>query len=102
MKVTPLFDNVIVQAKPAEEVRSSGIVLPDTMSKERPQEGVVIAVGTGKVLEDGKTLPMTIKKGDVVLFKKYSPTEVKMENEKGEEVEYFFIKEEDILAVVTK
>jgi len=93
MQITPLFDNVVVLPKAAEEVRASGIVLPDTVSKERPQEGEVIAVGA-----DCKT----VKKGNVVLFKKYSPTEIKMPNGKGEEVEYLIIKEEDILGIVAK
>lgn len=84
--ISPIHDNVVVIVESVEEVRASGIVLPDTASKERPQQGKIIAVGT-----DCKTLA----KDDVVLFKTYSPTEVKVDGE-----EYLILKEEDILATL--
>jgi len=92
----PLADRVIVKPETAEKVTQSGIVLPDS-SKERPQSGVVIAVGAGKVSEEGKTIPMTVKVGDVVIYAKYGGTEFKSEGD-----EYLIVKESDILAVKTK
>jgi len=85
--ITPLFARVVVQPKSAEETTSSGIVLPDTVSKEKPAQGSIIAVGP-----DCKA----VKKGDTVLFKKYSPTEVELEG-----AEYFLIDEEDILGKIS-
>ena len=90
-QLIPLFDQIIVIAEAKEEVRASGIVLPDTASKERPQIGEVIAVGP-----DCKA----VKKGDKVAFKTYSPTEFKMKDKKGNEQEYLILKEEDLLAKV--
>jgi chaperonin GroES len=84
--ITPLFARVVVQPKTTEETTSSGIVLPDTVSKEKPMEGEVISVGT-----DCKA----VKKGDMVLFKKYSPTEVTIDG-----TEYFVLDEEDILGKI--
>ncbi len=72
-----------------------GIVIPDTAEKEKPQEGKVVAVGEGKVLESGKVLPLRVKKGDRVLFSKYGPSEIKIDGK-----EYLIAKEEDILAVI--
>ncbi|MBI5414844.1 co-chaperone GroES [Candidatus Peregrinibacteria bacterium] len=92
MKIKPLFKKVVVEATSAEEVRASGIVIPDTVSKERPQQGKVLAVGPGK-----KDEPMTVKVDDVVLFKTYSPTEVKVDGK-----EYLILDEEDILGVLSK
>ena len=80
-----------------EKTTSFGIVLPETMSKDKPQKGRVVAVGPGKKNEEGKVVPMEVKVGDVVLYTKYGPTEVKIG---GKEI--FFIEESDILAVVTE
>lgn len=94
MNLKPLADRVILKVLEAEEKTASGIVLPDT-AKEKPQQGKILAVGPGKVTEDGKTIPLTVKEGDTVLFAKYAGTEVKY---KGEEL--LILKESDILAVV--
>ncbi len=95
-KVQPLSDRVLVKVRDAEEVTKGGIVLPDS-AKEKPAEGKVIAVGKGKVLEDGKVQPLDVKAGDTVLFGKYSGTEVKIEGE-----EHLIIREDDILGIVEK
>lgn len=95
MKLRPLNDRLIVKALPKEEVTKSGIILPDTADKERPEQGEVIAVGPGKLLEDGKRSVMDVKVGDKILFKKYAPDEVKVEDQ-----EYLVISEYDILAVL--
>jgi len=89
----PLSDRIIVKAKAKEEVTKGGIVLPDT-AKEKPQEGEVIAVGPGKVLDNGKTVPMEVKVGDTVLFAKYGGTEVKVDGE-----EYIILRQDDVLAI---
>ena len=96
MKIRPLQDRVIVKRIAEEEKTKGGIIIPDT-AKEKPIEGKVIAVGNGKVLEDGKVRPLDIKKGDRVLFGKYAGTEVKIEN-----VEHLILREEDILGVIEK
>lgn len=96
MKIKPLRDRVIVRRIGEEEKTKGGIIIPDT-AKEKPQEGEVIAVGNGRLLEDGKLVPLEIKKGDRVLFGKYSGTEVKMDGE-----EYLMMREEDILGIVEK
>lgn len=94
MKLKPLHDNVVVKPMSADEVTKSGIVLPET-SKERPERGEVVAVGPGKRMENGEIAPMGVKIGDKVMFKKYSPDEIKIDNE-----EYLLLSEGDILAVV--
>ncbi|HHT73509.1 MAG TPA: co-chaperone GroES [Firmicutes bacterium] len=94
MNIKPLADRVVLKVLEAEEKTASGIVLPDT-AKEKPQQGKILAVGPGKVTEDGKTIPMSVKEGDIVLFAKYAGTEVKY---KGEEL--LIMKESDILAIV--
>jgi chaperonin GroES len=91
----PLGDRVIVKPKEKEDVTKSGIVLPDTAS-EKPQEGSVLAVGPGRVLDNGKRVEMDVKTGDKVLFAKYAGTEVKLDGE-----EYLVIRESDLLAIVT-
>ena len=96
MKIKPLRDRVIVRRLGEEEKTKGGIIIPDT-AKEKPQEGEVVAIGSGKVLEDGKVIPLEIKKGDRVLFGKYSGTEVKVDGE-----ELLMMKEDDILGVVEK
>lgn len=95
MKLRPLNDRLIVKALPKEEVTKSGIILPDTVDKERPEQGEVIAVGPGKLLDDGKRSTMDVKVGDKVIFKKYAPDEVKVEDQ-----EYLVISEYDVLAVL--
>ena len=92
--VRPLHDHVVVQAVAEEMVTKSGIVLPET-SKEKPEQGKVIAVGPGKILESGTRAPMSVSVGDTVLFKKYSPDEITASGEK-----YLVIRDSDILAVV--
>ena len=95
MKIQPLGDRVVVKALEAEEKTKGGIVLPDT-AKEKPQEGKVVAVGKGKVLEGGTIQPLEVKPGDKVLYGKYSGTEVN--TKEGEEL--LIMREEDILAIV--
>jgi chaperonin GroES len=94
MKIRPLQDRVIVERIAEEEKTKGGIIIPDT-AKEKPQEGKVIAVGKGKVTEDGKLLPVSVKAGDKILFGKYSGTEVKLNGN-----EYLIMREDDILGVV--
>jgi len=93
-RINPLADRVIVKAKEAEEKTKGGIILPDT-AKEKPIEGTVIAVGAGRVTEDGKLIPMSVKVGDTVLYGKYSGTEVKIDGE-----EYLIMRESDIYGIV--
>jgi len=95
MNIKPLHSNVILKPAKKEEVTKSGIVLPDTVDQERPEQGEVIAVGEGKILENGQRSPMSIKPGDTVIFKKYSPDEVKVDGE-----EYLVIAESDIMAII--
>ena len=94
MKLRPLHDRVIVKRIDEEDVTSGGIIIPDT-AKEKPQQGKVIAVGKGKILQNGKVNPMTVKKGNRVLFGKYSGSDVKIDGE-----EHLIMREDDILAVV--
>ncbi len=94
MKIRPLQDRVIVKRLEEEEKTKGGIIIPDT-AKEKPQEGKVIAVGKGKVTEDGKVIPLDVKPGDKILFGKYSGTEIKIEGE-----EHLIMREEDILGVI--
>ncbi len=94
MKVKPLADRVLIEVL-KEERKKGSIILPETMEKERPQEGKVIEVGPGKRGDDGKIMPMTIKKGDRVLFTKYGPNEIKVD-----EKEYLIAREDDILAII--
>ena len=95
MKIRPLADRVVIKSMEEEEKTPSGIVLPDT-AKEKPQKGRVLAVGPGKVLEDGTRQPMEVKVDDVVLYAKYAGTEVKVDGE-----EYLILRESDILAVLS-
>ena len=90
--LTPLGDRVVVRPLEKEEVTKSGIVLPDT-AKEKPQEGEIIAVGSGRLTDDGKRLAMELKKGDRVIFSKYAGTEIKLED-----TEYLILRESDVLA----
>ena len=96
MKVRPLHDRIIVQRIEEGEQKIGGIIIPDT-AKEKPLEGKVVAVGNGKVLEDGKVRPMDIKAGDTILFSKYAGTEIKIEGE-----DHLILREEDVLGVIEK
>jgi len=91
-KVEPLGDRVVISPAKREEVSKGGIVLPDT-AKEKPQEGEVVAVGPGKMTDDGKRIPMDLKVGDVVIYAKYAGTEVKVDDQ-----ELIIVRESDILA----
>lgn len=94
MNIRPLHDRIIVERLKEETTTASGIIIPDS-AKEKPVQGNVIAVGKGKVTEDGKVLPLDVKVGDKVLFGKYSGTEVKIEGN-----EYLMMREDDVLGVV--
>jgi len=94
MKIKPLADRVVIKASPAEEKSRGGIILPDT-AKEKPVVGEVVAIGPGKVTDDGKTVKPEVKVGDKVLYGKYSGTEVTIEGE-----EYLIMREADIFAIV--
>jgi len=93
-KVQPLQDRVLVKRLDAEEEKVGGIIIPDT-AKEKPQEGEVVAVGPGKVTDDGKRQPVGVKEGDKILFAKYAGTEVKIDGE-----DFLVMREDDILAVL--
>jgi len=95
MTLKPLFNNVVIKPLKAAETTKSGIVLPDTVDKEKPEKGEVVAVGSGKVLDNGQTQAMSVKVGDQVVFKKYSPDEVKIDNQ-----EYLVLNESDIIAII--
>jgi chaperonin GroES len=94
MSVKPLGDRVLVQPVEENEVKKGGIIIPDT-AKEKPQEGKIIALGTGKRDEDGKLVPFTVKKGDRVLISKYGGTEIKIDGK-----DYLIMREDDILGVI--
>jgi chaperonin GroES len=92
--IKPLGDRVVIKVLEREEKTKSGIVLPDT-AKEKPQEGKIIAVGTGKILENGQRVALDVKEGDKVIFSKYAGTEVKVDG-----VDYLIISDRDVLAIV--
>ena len=94
MKIRPLHDRILVERLEEQEVRRGGIIIPDT-AKEKPQEGKVIAVGTGKVSDDGKRIPLDVKAADKILLGKYSGSEVKIDDK-----EYLILREEDVLAIL--
>ena len=94
MKIRPLHDRILVERLEEKEVKKGGIIIPDS-AKEKPQEAKVIAVGNGKVGDDGKKIPLDVKAGDRILFGKYSGSEVKIDG-----VEYLIMKEEDILGIL--
>jgi len=94
MKIRPLQDRILVRRLEGEEKTKGGIIIPDT-AKEKPQEGKVIAVGKGKVDDEGKTHPLDVKKGDKILFSKYAGTEVQIEGD-----EHIIIREDDVLGVI--
>lgn len=95
MSVRPLHDRVLIKRIEESESIRGGIIIPDS-AKEKPQEGEVVAVGTGKRLEDGKVIPLEVKAGDRVLFGKYSGTEIKLEDE-----EYLILREDEILGITS-
>ena len=92
--IKPLSDHILLEPL-REERKKGGIILPDTIDKERPEKGKIIAVGPGKLNKDGKRVPTEVKKGQTVLFKKYGPDEIKIDDK-----EYLIAKEEDILAII--
>lgn len=94
-KITPLRDYLVVQPMSREEVTKSGIVIPDTVKGEKPQEGKVLFVGPGKLDEHGKRIPMEVKVGDKVLFSKYSPDEIELDGEN-----YLILSEGDVKAII--
>jgi len=96
MKIRPLQDRLVVKRLAEEEKTKGGIIIPDS-AKEKPIEGEVIAVGNGKVLEDGKQRPLDVKRGDRVLFGKYSGTEIKVDG-----IEHLILREEEILGIIEK
>jgi chaperonin GroES len=95
MNVKPLNDRILVKGIDETETTKAGIIIPDTVEKEKPEKGEVIAVGPGKLLDDGKRAPMTLKAGDKVLFKKYSPDEIKVDGQK-----LLILDESDVLAIL--
>ncbi|PIT90337.1 MAG: co-chaperone GroES [Candidatus Komeilibacteria bacterium CG10_big_fil_rev_8_21_14_0_10_41_13] len=95
MQVKPLSDNIVVKGVSKEETTKSGIILPETVDKEKPEQGEVIAVGPGKILDNGQRSPMEVKVGDRVIFKKYSPDEIKVD---GEEI--LVLKQDDVIATL--
>lgn len=96
-RIRPLADRVVVKPAEREEKTKGGIFLPDTANKERPQEGTVVAVGEGRIDDNGKRVPMSVKAGQRVLFAKYAGTEVKVD-----EADYLILAEKDILAIVSE
>ncbi len=94
MKLKPLHDRILIQRIEEEKTTQGGIIIPDT-AKEKPAEGKVVAVGTGKLDENGKRVALDVKKGDRILFGKYSGTEVKIEGE-----EYLILREDDVLGII--
>lgn len=95
MKIKPLSDHILIEPMKQEEKTKTGILLPETAEKEKPEQGKVIAVGPGRKTDSGKIIPLEVKKGDTVLFTKYGPTEIKINGKK-----YLIAKEEDVLAIL--
>ncbi|PIW92206.1 MAG: co-chaperone GroES [Candidatus Nealsonbacteria bacterium CG_4_9_14_0_2_um_filter_37_38] len=95
MKIKPLSDHILIEPISREEKTKTGILLPETAEKERPEQGKVIAVGPGRKTSTGKVIPLEVKVGNKVLFTKYGPNEIKVDNK-----EYLIAKEEDILAII--
>jgi len=95
LNIKPIGDRVLIEPIEEDNTTKSGIVIPDTAEKERPEKGKIVAVGGGKTSEDGKPVPMSVKEGQVILFAKYGPTEIKVDGR-----EYLIAKEEDILAIL--
>jgi len=96
MKIRPLQDRILVKRLEEEQTTKGGIIIPDT-AKEKPSEGLVVEVGKGQVLENGKQVPLDVKKDDRILFGKYAGTEIKLDGE-----EYLIMREDDVLGVIQK
>ena len=96
MKIKPLYDRVVLKRLEEEEIRKGGIIIPDT-AKEKPQQAEVVAIGDGKIMENGQKVSLSVKPGDKVLIGKYSGTEVKVGDE-----EYVIVREDEILAIIEK
>jgi chaperonin GroES len=96
MKVRPLHDRILLKRIEEKESVKGGIIIPDT-AKEKPQEGVVVAVGNGRILENGTKIPLEVKEGDHVLFGKFSGTEIKVDSE-----EYLIVREDDVLGILAE
>jgi chaperonin GroES len=94
MKIRPLHDRILIKRMEEQEQKKGGIIIPDT-AKEKPQEGKVIAVGNGKILENGTKVPLDVKAGDKILFGKYSGTDIKIDGK-----EYLILREDEVLAIV--
>lgn len=97
MKLRPLSNKIVLEPLGSEEKTKSGIIIPETVNQEKPEQGKVLAAGPGKLMEDGKLSKMSVKVGDVVLFSKYSPSEIKIDGK-----EYLVVSEDDVLAIVGK
>ena len=95
MPIKPLSDHILIEQVKEEEKTKSGILLPDTVQKEKPEQGTVIAVGPGKKTDDGKIIPVSVAPGQKVLFTKYGPNEIKIDDK-----EYLIAREDDILAII--
>lgn len=95
MSIEPLFDNVLIKPIEAESKTASGIILPDTINKEKPQVGVIMAIGNGKVGPKGETHPMIVKVGQKVMYKKWGGNEIKVEG-----ADWMLVSQEDILAII--
>ncbi|PIP23893.1 MAG: co-chaperone GroES [Candidatus Nealsonbacteria bacterium CG_4_10_14_0_2_um_filter_38_17] len=95
MKIRPLSDHILIEPIKQEEKTKTGILLPETAEKERPEKGKIIATGPGRKTSSGKIVPLSVKEGDMVLFTKYGPNEIKVDDK-----EYLIAKEEDILAIL--
>jgi len=95
MKLKPLGNKIILEAASKEEVTKSGIIIPDTVDKEKPEQATVLAVGPGRIGKDGSRIPVDVKVGDTVLFSKYSPTEIKLDDK-----EYLVVSDDDIMAII--
>ena len=94
MKIRPLHDRIVVKRIEEETTTAGGIIIPDS-AKEKPQEGKIVAVGNGKIADDGKVTPLDVKKGDKILFSKYSGSEIEVEG-----AEHLIMREDDVLAVI--
>lgn len=97
LKLRPLADRLLVEAISEDEITKAGIILPDTVDKEKPEKGRIVALGSGKLLDNGQRLAWEVKVGDVVFFKKYAPDEIKVDDK-----EYLILSESDILAVLVQ
>ncbi|GIW66439.1 MAG: 10 kDa chaperonin [Candidatus Parcubacteria bacterium] len=95
MKIKPLNDYVLVEPLKQEEVTKGGIIIPETAREERAIKGKIIAIGPGKLNDKGERIPMGVKEGQIILFKKYAPDEIKIDDK-----EYYFIREDDIMAII--